>query len=130
MYNLPPPSLTRRGPSWWLCPAAALDRLTAYLDARPDLHRWRPATVDTRRRRELARWYQKDPGELGQVEPAAIVVDRQTAAGVWIRLDGTAAERARPILDALTRAEEPAEQPAPQVEQLGLFVSTIGGRRW
>lgn len=122
-----PPALTRRSP-WYLLPdAAALPALLAHFRAHPELVEWRPRAGDTRRPRELARFYHRPPGALGRVEPAGIVVDKPTGAGCWIRLDGSDAGRARPILEALAVEPEPAP---PAVEQLGLFAQAVGGGRW
>lgn len=121
-----PPALTRKGASWWLCAAGDVAALSAYLDARPDLRRWQPSATDTRRRREVARWYHKPPGYLGRIPAAGIVLDRVTPAGAWLRIDGSDAQRCAPILDALTTPTAPAD--GPQVEQLGLFAMAGGVR--
>jgi hypothetical protein len=123
----PAPRLARRGP-WYLCTPSDLSALLDALRDHPELIEWAPRAEDTRRSRERSggtRFYHKPAGALGRVEAAGIVIDRPTPAGVWIRLDGPAAERCRPILDRLV-VEPPAPEPAaPAVEQLGLFL--IGG---
>lgn len=131
--NHPPaPRLSRRG-AWYVCSADDRPALLDLLRRHPDLHEWAPRAEDTRRSRERSggtRFYHKPAGQLRRVEAAGIVVDRPTPAGVWIRLDGPAAERCRPILDALV-VVEPAqvEQPAPPAaEQMSLFAAA-GGQR-
>jgi len=114
-----PPALVRRG-AWFNTPDA--EALARYLDQFPNLHRWQPRALDTRRPREPFRWYERAPG-LGRVEPAAIVIDRRTPQGHWVRCEGDAA-RVLPILAELV-AEEPAQVEAEPVEQLGLFAEGV-----
>lgn len=129
----PAPRLERRG-LWYLCPSDDRPALLDLLRRHPDLHEWAPRAEDTRRSRERAggcRFYHKPLGHLGRVEAAGIVVDRTTPTGCWVRLDGPAAERCRPILDALVvePAPAPAGAPAaPPAEQLSLFAQVERGR--
>lgn len=123
----PAPRLERRGP-WFCCTPADLPALVAHLDALPNLHPWTPNKRTNMRPRELHRWYERAAG-LGRVEPAAIVIDRETPQGHWVRVEGDTA-RVLPILArfVVEPAPAPAGAPAaPPAEQLSLFAA--GGQR-
>lgn len=122
----PTPRLTKRG-AWYVCTPADLPALVAELNSRPNLHPWKPDQRTSMRPRELHRWYERAAG-LGWVQPAAIVIDRLTPEGHWVRVEGEAA-RVLPILAPFVVAEPAQVEPAPPAaEQLALFGPAERGR--
>lgn len=92
-------TLSYRGSDYWRVDDEAA--LVAYLDARADLHKWETAARDRKAFKEICRWYHKPRGLRHRVEPAGIVLDRDTAGAVWLRLVGTDIPRVRRIVEEL-----------------------------
>ena len=94
-----PFTLSYRGSDYWRVDDE--EALLAYLRARGDLHEWITAAKDKKAYKELSRFYHKPRGLRHRVEPAGIVLDRDTAGAVWLRLVGTDIPRVRRIVEEL-----------------------------
>lgn len=111
--------ILRPEPGYWFIDKP--DALAAYLDARPEWHRWDVARNDKRAKTELYRWYHK-PAGARYVPASGIAIDKGRDGTGWVRFLGED-DRARRILAELATpaTPEPLDTNAQLIEQLALF---------
>ena len=96
-------TLAARGGDYWRVDEP--EALLAHLRTRADLHEWITAAADKKSYKEITRSYHKPPGLRRRVEPAGIVLDRDTAGAVWLRLVCSDLPRVRRIVEQLASGQ-------------------------